>query len=165
MNDAPQDSAPDHPTDGLPDGAPSGLPFVPEYQKPDTPGVHMGFDNSVALYHVVEPGDTFEHAAGSLFGLLIEAQKQFPDWPRVLYLDVNGHEGHAAGFTPAMYELQQEFLFSVIAPFVCAFETPLTGPLVNPNPQRNDVPDRLRIGADTRPHAGRVLPDHGPGAA
>ena len=29
--------------------------FVPEYNKPDAPGVHMGFDNTVNIYHVVEP--------------------------------------------------------------------------------------------------------------
>ncbi len=140
------------------------LPLVPAYNKPDAPGVHLGFDNTVALYHVVGPTDTFEHAAGALFGLLKEAQDRFPGWPRVLYLDVEGHRGDAAGFTAPLYELQQEFLFSVVAPFVTAFETPLTGPLVNPEPQRDDLPDRLRIGPDTRPHAGRVVPDHGPPA-
>src|SRR5690606_8901271 len=131
----------------------------PEYNKPDAPGVHMGFDNTVALYHVVEPEDTFEDAAGAVFGLLREAQAGFPDWPRVFYLDVNGHRGDAAGFDADFYEFQQEFLFSVVAPFVTALVTPLTGGLVNPEPQRNDVPDRLRIGGDVRPHAGRVIPD------
>ena len=138
------------------------LPFVPEYRKPEAPGLHMGFDNTVALYHVVGPGDTFEDAAGALFGLLRDAQERFPGWPRMLYLDVEGHSGDAAGFSPAFYELQQDFLFSVIAPFVTAFDTPLTGPLVNPDAQRNDVSERLRIGPDTRPHTGRVVPDHGP---
>ncbi len=136
-------------------------PFVPEYRKPEAPGLSMGFDNSVALYHAVGPGDTFEAAAGAVFGLLREAQDRFPDWPRVLYLDVEGHEGPAAGFAPDFYEFQQEFLFAVVAPFVAALDAPLTGPLVNPHPQRNDVPDRLRIGPDARPHAGRVVPDHG----
>ena len=137
--------------------------FVPEYNKPDTPGIHMGFDNTVAILYVAGPEATFESAAGEMFGYLREAEARFPGWPRVLYLDVVGHEGSAAGFTPDFYELQQEFLFSVIAPFVSACETPLTGGLVNPEPQRNDLPDRLQLGADTRPHAGRVVPDHTPG--
>lgn len=131
----------------------------PEYNKPEAPGLHLGFDNTVALYHVVEAGDTFEDAAGAVFGLLVEAQTRYPGWPRVFYLDVNGHDGDAAGFDADFYEFQQEFLFSVVAPFVTAFDTPLTGGLVNPEPQRNDVPDRLRLAADDRAHAGRVVPD------
>ena len=138
--------------------------FVPAYAKPDAPGVHLGADNSIALYHVVGPGDTFDAAALALFGLLREAQTQYPGWPRVLYLDVDGHAGDAVGFTPEMYELQQDFLFATLAPFVTAMETPITGALINPEPQRDDVPDRLRIGDDTRPHAGQVVPDHRPGA-
>ena len=135
--------------------------FVPEYQKPEAPGLHMGFDNTVALYHVVGPEDAFDDAAQAVFDLLREAQARFPGWPRVLYLDVEGHRGEAAGFSPDFYEFQQEFLFGAVGPFVTAFEAPLVGGMVNPEPQRNDVPDRLRIGADTRPHAGRVVPDHG----
>ena len=117
--------------------------FVPTYSKPDAPGLHMGFDNTVALYHVVEEEERFEEAARAVFALLKEAQERFPSWPRVLYLDVNGHEGDAAGFTPEFFEFQQEFMFSVVAPFVTAFETPLTGALLNPAEQRNDLPDRL----------------------
>ena len=41
------------------------------------------------------------------------------------------------------YELQQEFMFSVLAPFLTGLVTPLTGALVNPERQRNDLPDRL----------------------
>lgn len=133
--------------------------FVPEYNKPDAPGIHMGFDNTVSLYHIVEKNDTFEVSAQSVFELLKEAQDRYPDWPRILFLDIAGHEGEAAGFTPDFYEFQQEFLFSVIAPLVSAFETPLTGPLVNPELQRNDLPDRLNIGGDVRPSSGTVVPD------
>ena len=134
--------------------------FVPEYAKPEAPGVHMGFDNTVAVYHVVRPEDSFEQAAQAVVGLLRQAQDQFPDWPRVFYLDVAGHEGAAAGFDPDFYEFQQDFLFSAVAPFVTALEAPLTGGLVNPDRQRNDVPHRLTIGGDARPHRGRVIGDH-----
>lgn len=137
---------------------------VPDYAKPDSPGIHMGFDNSVALYQVVTPEDTFEDAAQEAFRLLREAQSQFPDWPRTFYLDVAGHRGDAVGFDADFYEFQQDFWFATIAPFVQAFETPITGGLVNPETQRNDLPDALQIGADIRPHAGQVLPDHTPGA-
>lgn len=119
--------------------------FVPKHSKPDAPGVWMNFDNTVSLYYIVEPDDSFEQAAQALFALLKEAQAQFPDWPRLLYLDVLGHQGDRAGYDPDFFEFQQDFLFATIAPFVTALETPLTGPLLNPDTQRNDVPDDLVI--------------------
>ena len=133
--------------------------FVPEYNKPEAPGIHMGFDNTVSVYHIVEEEDTFEVAAQAVFDLLKDAQERYPDWSRVFFLDIAGHEGEAAGFSPDFYEFQQEFLFSVVAPFVSAFETPLTGGLVNPDSQRNDLPDRLNIGGDVRPNSGTVVPN------
>ena len=136
-----------------------GLVFVPEYNKPEAPGLHMGFDNTVALYHVVAPDETFEEAVQAVFGLLRDAQTRFPDWPRVFYLDIAGHRGTASGFDADFYEFQQDFFFSVMAPFMSALHLPLTGGLVNPEPQRNDVPDRLTIGSDARLHAGTVVPD------
>ncbi len=65
-------------------------------------------------------------------------------------------------FDADFYEFQQDFWFSTVAPFVQAFELPVTGGLVNPETQRNDVPDRLNIGGDVRPHAGQVIGDHTP---
>ena len=135
--------------------------FVPEYNKPESPGIHMGFDNTVALYQVVAPEATFEAAATDAVDLLREAERRFPGWPRVYYLDVAGHRGDAAGFDADFYEFQQEFFFSVVAPFISAAELPMTGGIVNPEAQRNDVPDALRFGADARPHAGQVVPNHG----
>jgi len=120
----------------------------------------MGFDNTVQLYHVVGAEDTFEAAAQAVFALLREAQTRFPAWPRTLYLDVEGHQGPALGFDADLYELQQEFLLGFLGPFFTALDLPLTGGLLNPELQRDDVPDRLNVGPDTRPHAGTVLPDH-----
>lgn len=134
--------------------------FIPDYAKPDAPGIHMGFDNTAALYHIVAPEDTFDDAAQAVMGMLKDAQARFPDWPRVFYLDIAGHDGDANGFDADFYEFQQDFLFSTVAPFVKALETPMTGALINPDPQRNDVPDALKIEADIRPHAGQVLPNH-----
>lgn len=131
----------------------------PAHDKPGQPGLTAGTDNTVAVRHTVGPDESFEAAARGLIARLREAQDRFPDWPRALYLDVEGHEGDAAGFSPDFYEFQQDFLFSSVAPFVTALDTPLTGPLLNPEPQRNDVPHRLHVGDDPRPHAGQVLPD------
>lgn len=127
----------------------------PAYSKPDTPGISMNFDNSVSLYHVVGAEDSFEMAVQDLFGLLREAQERFPDWPRAFYVDITGHIDELGRFDEDFVELQQEFFFSTIAPFVAALELPLTGPLANPQPQRNDIPDQLLIGSgdDSSPPA------------
>jgi hypothetical protein len=121
-------------------------PYLPAYQKPEVPGLAMNFDNTVSLYHIVQPGDSFEQAVQEVFALLRTAQERFPNWPRTFYLDVLGHRGARHGFDDDFFEFQQEFWFSTVAHFVTAFETPLTGALVNPQPQRNDVPDRLVLG-------------------
>ncbi len=120
-------------------------PFVPAYEKPDAPGIWMNFDNTVSIYLVVATDDTFEAAARDAFSLLKRAQEEFPDWPRAFYVDVNGHEGDHAGFDADLYEFQQEFFFSTLAPFLTGFDLPLTGPLINPEPQRNDLPDELLV--------------------
>ena len=124
---------------------PEEPPFVPAYNKPETPGVWMNFDNTVAIYHVVPATDNFFQAARAVFGVVKEAQERFPDWPRMLYLDIVGHTDPHHGFEDDFVEFQQEFWFSAIAPFLTGFELPLTGPLINPDPQRNDLPDELVI--------------------
>jgi hypothetical protein len=118
---------------------------APAYEKPKSPGIAMNFDNSVSLYHVVRADETFEAAASGLFALLLEAQRRFPDWPRAYYVDIDGHVDDSGRYEEDFVELQQEFFFSTIAPFVTALELPLTGPLLNPEPQRNDLPDELVV--------------------
>ncbi len=108
----------------------------------------MNFDNSVSIYHIVQPEETFEVAAKTLFRLVLEAQATYPGWPRTLYLDIEGHQAPGGGFDDDFIEFQQELLFSAIAPFLTAFETPLTGGLINPEPQRNDLPDELVVRED-----------------
>ena len=125
--------------------APKEPPFVPVYNKPETPGVWMNFDNTVAIYHIVQAADDFYAAAQAVFGVVKEAQERFPDWPRMLYLDIIGHTDPRHHFEDDFVEFQQEFWFATLAPFLTGFDLPLTGPLVNPNPQRNDLPDELVI--------------------
>lgn len=119
--------------------------FIPQYNRPDAPGIWMNFDNTVSVYHVVGPDDTFEQASLEVMGMIRDAQQRFPAWPRVLYLDILGHRLKDGRFDTDFFEFQQEFLFGVIGPFVTAFDAPLTGPMLNPALQRNDVPDRLNI--------------------
>ena len=104
----------------------------------------MGFDNSVALYHVVEEEDDFRSAAIRVFGMIKEAQERYPDWPRVFYLDVKGHSGDRAGFDGDFFEFQQEFLIAALGPFLTAVDTPLVS-VWNPEPQRNDLPDAIAV--------------------
>lgn len=118
---------------------------TPKYNKPNTPGISMNFDNSVSIYHQVAPEHDFLRAAQDLFALLQEAQQQFPNWQRILYLDIYGHKSENGQPDEDMIELQQEFFFACIAPFLTAFDLPIVDGL-NPNPQRNDIPDRLNIG-------------------
>lgn len=124
---------------------PNDPPILPAYNKPDAPGIWMNFDNTVSIYHVVQAEDDFYQAAQDVFGAVQDAQARFPGWPRVLYLDIVGHDDARHGFADDFIEFQQEFWFSTIAPFLTGFELPLTGPLLNPDPQRNDLPDELVI--------------------
>ena len=118
---------------------------MPAYNKPETPGIWMNFDNTVSLYHVVQAEDDFYQAAQDVFGAVKDAEERFPGWPRVFYLDIAGHTDPRHGFENDFVEFQQEFWFSAIAPFLTSFDLPLTGALINPDPQRNDLPDELVI--------------------
>ena len=101
-------------------------PIIPEYNKPDAPGISMNFDNTVSLYHIVEPAHDFDHAAQAIFDLLKESQSRYPDWPRVLYLDVQGQVDEQGRFVDEMVELQQEFLIQAMGRFMTAIDMPLT---------------------------------------
>lgn len=122
---------------------PQDLPdFVPEYNKPDAPGIHMNFDNTVSIYHIVAEDDDFETAAQDIFALLKETQERFPDWPRVLYLDIQGHLDEHGRFDGDMIELQQEFLIAAMGRFFTALAMPIIA-VVNPDKQVNELPDEL----------------------
>lgn len=118
--------------------------MVPEYNKPDAPGIWMNFDNTVSVYHVVEEDEDFDQAAQGVFELLKEAQSRFPDWPRVLYLDVSGHLDELGRFEDDFVELQQEFLIASLGRYFVALDMPLIS-VLNPDSQQNDVPDELVI--------------------
>ncbi len=120
-------------------------PVVPAYSKPDHPGMWMNFDNSVSIYLVVSAADSFDSAAQAAFSIIQEAEDRYPGWPRIMYLDIEGHRNARGDCEDTFVEFQQEFWFSAIAPFLTAFELPLTGGLINYRPQRNDLPDGLYI--------------------
>ncbi len=120
-------------------------PSSPTYNKPETPGIWMNFDNTVSIYVVIRESDDFESSAQCVFQAVVDAEERFPGWPRMFYLDVVGHRDSHGDFHEDFIELQQEFWFSTVAPFLTGFDLPLTGPLINPSPQRSDLPDSLAI--------------------
>ena len=119
----------------------------PQYNKPEKPGLWMGFDNVVSIYHIVQPEDVFETAAQRVFNFLKEAQQRYPDWPRVMYIDIIGHQGERAGFDADFFEFQQEFMIAAMGPFFTAIDMPMVS-VYNPEPQRNDLPDALAFGTE-----------------
>lgn len=127
------------------DSSESSPPFIPEYNKPESPGIWMNFDNSVSIYMIIPPEMKFQEACQAVFHMVKDAQKRFPDWPRCFYLDIEGHQTADQSFDDEWVEFQQEFWFSTLAAFLTSFDLPLTGPLVNPNRQSNDIPDSLAI--------------------
>ncbi|MFV1979704.1 MAG: hypothetical protein ACC655_00985 [Rhodothermia bacterium] len=116
----------------------------PAFNKPEKPGISMGFDNVVSVYHVIEAEDDFESAAHAVFAMVRECQDRYPNWPRVVYLDVLGHPGDRGGFDSDMFEFQQEFMIGTMGPFLTALDMPLVS-VWNPEHQRNDLPDQLAI--------------------
>ncbi len=119
-------------------------PIVPDYNKPDAPGIWMNFDNTVSVYHIVAADHDFDRASQDLFQLLREANERYPDWPRVLYLEIDGHLDTLGRFEPDMVELQQEFLIQALGRFWTALDLPLVS-VLNPERQDNDIPDSLAI--------------------
>ncbi len=119
--------------------------FIPEHDKPKSPGIRMNFDNTVSVYMIVAQEMSFVEAAQEAFRMVKNAQTRFPDWPRCFYLDIEGHKMADLSYENEWIEFQQEFWFSTLAHFLTSFDLPLTGPLLNPNPQRNDLPDSLAI--------------------
>ena len=119
-------------------------PIIPEYNKPEAPGIWMNFDNTVSLYHIVAESDDFNKAASDIFDLVKSSQEKYPDWPRVLYLDIAGHLDELGRFQDDMVELQQEFLIAALGKFLTALDMPLVS-VVNPDAQDNAVPDSLAI--------------------
>lgn len=98
----------------------------------------------IAIYHRVMKRENFEVAAKDLFRLLVNAQKQSPDQPRVLYVYIDGHRNKAGGFDNDMFELQAQFGMGFLAQYFEEVHFPLYS-IKNPKQQNNDIPERLEI--------------------
>ena len=101
-------------------------------------------ENVKCIYHRVMRNENFEKAANDLYDLLIETQKKYPDSPRILYLDIDGHCNSNGVFDKDMLELQKEFCTDFLLQFFEEINTPL-GKIKNCNSQNNNLPERLEI--------------------
>ena len=100
--------------------------------------------DKIALYHRIMRRENFEKVAKDLFALLKSAQVKFPNKDRVLYIDIDGHKNSKGGYDQDMFELQKDFGIGFLGKYFAEVYLPL-GDFENPNPQCNDIPDKLEI--------------------
>ena len=107
--------------------------------------ITVAADHGVLLSHRVSAKDDFAQAAHDVFSLLRVAQAEHPGVPRRLMIDIDGHKGDRAGFDPDFFEFQQEFMLGAMGRFFSRIEMPLTGDLINPEPQDDNIGDGLQV--------------------
>jgi hypothetical protein len=100
---------------------------------------------AIGLYHAVYSNEGFNEAATALFDLVREAEQRSPGQRRILYLDIDGHRNDKGGYDLDMHELQTHFVVEFLMPFLAEVHLPIGLHVVNPEPQRDDVPDTLEI--------------------
>lgn len=76
--------------------------------------------------------------------LIRDAQEEYPNKPRAVYLDIEGHRNEQGGFDADTYELQTKFAMEFLLPFVTDLHIPLIS-LTNTKDQDNEIPDVLEI--------------------
>jgi hypothetical protein len=118
---------------------------MPTYNRPDKPGITLTAEGTVCILLQIEAEQSFEDAAAGVFKLLRSSQNRFPGVPRHLCVEIDGHTGIRNGFDEHFFEFQQEFLLATMGVFCTMIDAPLTGCLMNPDPQINELPDRLDV--------------------
>lgn len=101
-------------------------------------------EKRICLYHRIMRRENFETAANDLFSMVLNAQKKFPNKPRVLYLDIDGHRNSQGGFDADMLELQKEFGMEFLLQYFTEIHFPLVS-VKNTKGQNNDIPEGLVI--------------------
>ena len=125
------------------------------HRRQPKPASKAGSDKGgLALYHVVYEKEGFDDAAEMLMTILRKAQKEHPDKPRHLYLDIDGHRNSQGGFDPDMYELLTHFVTGYLSRWLTTFSHPLINGKAITSQQFNDVPETLMIHRDV-PAEGR----------
>lgn len=101
-------------------------------------------NKEVALYHVVYEYEKFEEAAQMIFELVRNAQQNWPNANRSLYLDIDSHKNKAGGFDSDMFELQKDFILGFLMPYLHKVYMPICV-VENPKFQKNNVPEDINI--------------------
>ena len=97
-----------------------------------------------AIYYSMEENHDFETAANILLNLIRDSQKDYPNKPRAVYLDIEGHRNEQGGFDTDTYELQTKFAMEFLLLYVSELHMPLIS-LSNTEEQINIIPDVLEI--------------------
>lgn len=106
--------------------------------------------DAIAIAHRVLAHEDFNRTAQILLLLLNKAQRLYPGRNRCLYLEIDGHRNSDGVFDGDMFELQSKFMGEFLIQFLTRAESPL-GAFQNPNPQNNEIPERLDLIKVDRP--------------
>jgi hypothetical protein len=109
--------------------------------------------DAMAIAHQVQAHEDFERTAQILLALLNKAQREHPGIKRCLYLEIDGHRNSEGRFDSDMFELQSKFMGEFLIQFLTRAESPL-GAFRNPNPQNDEIPERLDLIKFDRPPTG-----------
>jgi hypothetical protein len=109
--------------------------------------------DAIAIAHRVGRHEDFNRTAQILLVLLNKAQSQYPGRKRCLYIEIDGHRNLEGGFDDDMFELQSKFMGEFLIQFLTRAEAPL-GAFQNPNPQNDEIPERLDLIKIDRPPTG-----------
>lgn len=109
--------------------------------------------DAIAIVHRVHAHEDFNRTAQVLLVLLNKAQREYPGRKRCLYLEIDGHRNLEGRFDDDMFELQSKFMEEFLIQFLTQVQSPL-GTFQNPNPQNNEIPERLDLIKVDRPPTG-----------
>ena len=98
----------------------------------------------VKICHTIMENDSIKSAAKDLLKLLSNTQKQKPNKPRILYININGHRNKAGGYDQEMYKLQMEYGRKFLIQFFEEIHFPLYS-MKNVSYQNNDIPEKLKL--------------------
>ena len=95
----------------------------------------------MAIYHLVLANENYEQSAATIFKLVSEAQMLRPNYPRCIYLDIEGHQNADRGFDDDMFGCSKDLLGFMMQYVneICRAACPRQEPAL----ADNDLPERL----------------------
>ncbi|MGW4396425.1 HNH endonuclease [Amycolatopsis nivea] len=98
----------------------------------------------ILLYHDMAVYENFERCTQRVFKIVKGAQENYPNAPRRLVLDVQGHRSDEGGYDRDAWEVIRYFVLELLFPYLTSVSTPLAH-IENRKRQRNDLPAVLDI--------------------